>query len=68
MKLTGYENGSIPLLSEKILSSTLIIRNLSNKDTGSYKCVAYNRLLPGKVVNSNAGVLTIAGDFLFNLL
>ena len=64
IKLAGYENGSVTLLSEKILSSTIIIKNLSNSDTGVYKCVAYNRLLQGKVVMSAGATVTIAGILL----
>ena len=62
MRLTGYQNGALPLLSEKILSATILLRNLSYKDTGTYQCVAYNLLLPGKVVKSSGATIAIAGE------
>ena len=61
IKLSGYENGSVTLLSEKRLSSTILLKNLSNSDAGTYQCVAYNKLLPGKAVRSLGASVTIAG-------
>ena len=69
IRLHGYENGSLILKPENILSSTLLIRNLSIQHIGSYKCIAYNALIPGKTIKSNTATVSIAGtlNFVFEI-
>ena len=59
--LLGYENGTLVLKVESLLSVTLVVRNLSKMDTGSYRCVAYNKLIPGRLIYSKSAAVNIAG-------
>ena len=68
IRLHGYENGSLILEREKILSSTIMIRNLTIQHVGTYRCVAYNALIPGKIIRSTTATVSIAGAELFFML
>ena len=63
-RLSGLLNQSLTISKERIVSSTISIANLSNSDLGSYRCCAYNSLVPGKLVKSRVSTVSIAGMFI----
>lgn len=46
------------------ISSTLTLSNISFNDIGSYKCHAYNPMLPSTVIESKDIIVTIKGMIL----
>eukprot|EP00794_Sanderia_malayensis_P015842 gene15842-17438_t len=59
-RLSGHRIANLVISSEKVVTSTLLLQNLTATDTGSYKCVASNNLIPGKIVRSKYAIVSIA--------